>query len=708
MKCPPRSTLLFLAAWAGAAAGFLPAAVAGAVRPSQVLVLYNEDWTDDAPLTDPGQDSKEIAEHYAAMHTDPGTGEKPYLLGLRCVHRAGHLNRAHLGEGSRDNGSGVVLRRSGKVVGPAGELRDSRALEFALPDVGEGYRWETFRLQLKPNRGDPVVLVEGGVSRIPGQVAVQREGSWTVRANARALVPGPFLAEATIEDGTGELHRWRAEYQDILDVSCSRTGVDGVRDDQNYLDDVERPVQAFLEDPANARPDGTLLKDHILFVVVCYGLPKTATATYGIERGVTDRHGDFGAQIDLGQRLQLLYYDVEGAMGFVPRPHRFRSNAPFRAYLFRAPQAWALEGFRANPFIHPDAYRSSQEGRGAKPALPFTPENRARFPGRHLYFSSRVDGATPLEARGLIDRAVYASRFAGPDMGRIEGVELPGSRERVGDLWRNPAGKAAWERGYRHLWYTYAGNARLQWLRLGPGLGFFNRTAVFLPGGVAGVVVSHNGWNRKGAALLDALARGVTATAGTAKVAQGVPHIHNKSWWDDLTFYDCLLGGSTLGECWFMNQIHLEWVTSFVGDPLYRLPLEPEKDRVPPRLPAQDSVHFRQLEGADGGSAVWARADLATGPQGIEVAQMRLTPLEGEGGDGALCQTFEGRPYTSLGPPAQVLGRRWRLELLDPYGNRSETTVTPRIESRAREGRRLQDQRQEDPCTSESRSPAFS
>ncbi|MBW2647463.1 MAG: hypothetical protein JRE23_15065 [Deltaproteobacteria bacterium] len=69
-----------------------------AITPSQVLVLYNADWTDDAPLTDPGQDSREIAEYYVRMHTDPETGEKPYILGLRCVHREKHLNKAHLEE----------------------------------------------------------------------------------------------------------------------------------------------------------------------------------------------------------------------------------------------------------------------------------------------------------------------------------------------------------------------------------------------------------------------------------------------------------------------------------------------------------------------------------------------------------------------------------------------------------------------------------
>ena len=47
------------------------------ITPSQVLVLYNADWKDDHPLTEKGQDSKEIAEHYVKVNTDAATGEKP-------------------------------------------------------------------------------------------------------------------------------------------------------------------------------------------------------------------------------------------------------------------------------------------------------------------------------------------------------------------------------------------------------------------------------------------------------------------------------------------------------------------------------------------------------------------------------------------------------------------------------------------------------
>ncbi len=655
--------------WAAAAVMLAASVASGAVRPSQVLVLYNEDWTGDAPLTDPGQDSREIAEHYVRVHTDPVTGERPYLLGLRCRHRMNHLNRPHLAEESADNGSGVVLRRGGKVLGSAGNLRDSRLVELVLPKSEAGWRFDTLRVVLRPKKGAPVVVVDGGRSRFPKRVAVQQKGKWNVRLNGRTFLPGPFTAEASIEDAADKVHTWRAEYADVLDVSCSRTGADGVRDDRNYLEDVEAPVKAFLEDPANARPDGTLLKDHILFIVVCYGLPKTAAATYGIARGVTDRLADHGAAISLEQRLQLLYYDVEGALGFSPRPHRFRPSRPFTRYLFRAPQAWPLFGERANPFLHPLAYRKKDGlGRLADP-LPFTPVNRSRFPGRHLYFVMRVDGITPLEARALIDRAAYASVYGGPGM--VPAAGEPGAGD--GRVKRSPVARFLRARGFRYLFSAAHPREGVGLFRLPPGTGFLNRVEVFLPGGIARRVISNNTWSNGKGDMAGELARGVTVTAGSgAAGGAGAPHIHDKSWWDDGVLYPMLLRGFSVGECLLASQIHLEWITTFVGDPLYRLPLDPGPDRRPPEATARAVRTYRYLT-PDGGRAVWISVDLASSPGSPEVAQMRVTAGDQVG----TCQTFEGRPYVSLARTEEVDRGPWRIELLDPYGNRGELVVDP-------------------------------
>ncbi len=647
----------------------IPLALAGraeaAVRPSQVLVLYNADWSGDAPLTDPGPDSREIAEHYAARHTDPRTGERPYLLGLRCRHLMGHLNGPHLVEESRDNGAGVVVRGEGKAAAPAGELRDSRLVELVLPKSEVPWRFDTLRVVLRPEKGDPVVVVDRGRSRFPKRVSVQEEGKWNVRLNGRSFLPGPFTAEASIEDTADQVHTWSAEYTDILDVSCSRTGADGVRDDRNFEEDVAEPVRRFLEDPTNARPDGTLLKDHVLFLVVCYGLPKTATATYGIARGVTASRGDHGPAVSLEQRLQLLYYDVEGALGFVPRPHRFGSKNAFTAYLFRAPQAWPLYGKWANPFLHPLAY---QRDKGALDTLPdplrFTPENRARFPGRHLYFAMRVDGTTPLEARGLIDRAVYATRHAGPEMGGAEGEAGGDPKEPAVMRWLRA-------KGFSWLSNPKESNRRLRFLLLPPGSGFWNETEVFFPGGVAGRVLSSNMWRSRRAAMLRYLAQGVTVTAGSGGNRRSrVPHIHDKSWWDDEILYPLLLRGYTVGEALLANQTHLEWITTFVGDPLYRLPSEPEPDTRPPSIASGGVRTYRYLT-EEGRKALWVAVDLDQ-TRGPEAAQMRLTAGE----QTVVCQTFEARPYVTLLRTDAVDRGLWKIELMDPYGNRSETVWT--------------------------------
>ncbi|GAB4260207.1 MULTISPECIES: hypothetical protein [Deferrisoma] len=642
--------LLPLAAWAG-------------VPPSQVLVLYNADWSADAPLTDPGPDSREIAEYYAARHTDPETGERPYVLGLRCRHRMNHLNGPHLVEESRDNGPGVVLRAGGGRDQPAGELRDSRLVELVLPKNEAGWRFDTLQVELRPPGREPVVVVERGQSRFGDRVAVQPEGKWNVRLDGRSFVTGSFEAKAEIEDGAGERHTWSARYADILDVSCSRTGPDGVRDDRNFEEDAAEPVRRFLEDPANARPDGTLLKDHVLFLVVCYGLPKTAAATYGIARGVTAARSDHGAAVSLEQRLQLLYYDVEGALGFVPRPHRFADRNAFTAYLFRAPQAWPLFGERANPFLHPLAYKKDKGDLDRLPEpLRFTPENRRRFPGRHLYFAMRVDGTTPLEARALVDRALYASRHAGPEMGGGAPETPEGKEPKIVQWLRN--------RGFSHVVNPRESNRRLRFLLLPPGSGFWNETDVFLPGAVAGRVISSNSWqSRRPDSFVDHLGRGITVTGGSGFAGKAhAPHIHDKSWWDDEILYPLLLGGYTAGEALLANQIHLEWITTFVGDPLYRLPPAAEPDRTPPAVAGVRTYRYLTDEGR---KAVWVAVDLdQTG--GPEVAQMRITA----GDQVALCQTFEARPYASLERTDAVDRGPWRIELLDAYGNRSEAVWT--------------------------------
>ena len=653
------------------AAGLQPTEARCAITTSQVLVLYNANWTDDAPLTDPGQDSQEIAEYYVHMHTDPKTGEKPYIIGLRCVHREKHLNKAHLEEKSHDNASGVALRNGQRKFSSTDKMRDSRLVEFLLPENDAEWLFETLKLQIVPKRGIQLTVVEEGKSLFPSGAAVQEEGQWNVRLNGTFFSSGSFAVTAFCKDANGKTHRWKADYRDIQDFVFSRTGPDKIRDDKNYLQDVEEPIKAFLENPANARPDGTLLKNHILFIVVCYGLPKTTVATYGIARGITDLLPNFGAIIDFGQRLQLMYYDVESVMGFTPRPHRFHNKEPFTAYYFRAPQAWPLYGKQANPFVHPLVYEK-KKGHLDKLFEPitFNSKNRKRFPGKHLYLVMRIDAPTPLEARGLIDRAVYASKYGSRVMGQVNGVEYTKTGERVGKLDWTRTGSRLWEKGFRHLYYGGAARNRLEFLRLSPGEGFLNRTPVYLPGGVGGTVISHNSWNNK--EMVRDLAMGITATAGAARAYRGAPHIHNKSWWDDEILYPFLLKGRTLGEVLLMNQVHLEWISTFVGDPLYCWPLSVVRDEAPPKFDRDRNVQVQIKTGQNREQEVWLMVNLGSTPDSPETGQLQA--ICKEGGE-TLCQTFEARPYVKLGKLQEACGRTWRVKVMDPYGNRFATDI---------------------------------
>jgi hypothetical protein len=653
---------------------------AGAVTPSQVLVLYNADWREDHPQTWPGQDSREIAEHYVRMHTDPESREKPYILGLSCNHgikvldEARHLNESHLPEKSNDNTAGVELAKRRWLVGDDDvdhALRDSRLVEFTLPGGPEGWNRETLQLEIDPDDGEAIPIVTNGLVVAKGQVAGNSGKDWTIRLNAQSFVRGGLVVKASCEDVEGKRHDWSARYLDIADVKYSRTGSDGVRDDQHFLEDVAIPVKAFLEDPDNALPDGTLLKDHILYIVVSYGLPRTTVARYGISRGVTNKLNDHGYIIDFGQRLQLLYYDEEQVMGAEPKPHRFAGKGPFTDFLLRAPQAWPMFGAEANPFVHPLAYEDKKAPLDKIPAGPeFSVKNRKNFPQRHLYFVMRIDAPDPLTARGLIDRAAYATRFGSPTMGVVPGHEYPKSLERVGRLASSKAGTWLLEKDVRHLYYGGQGKNRLELFRLPPGDGFFNTETSYLPGGIAGTVISHNGW-KKGEMIQD-LARGVTATVGAAMVYRGAPHIHNQSWWDDEVFYPALYRGKTLGEALLMNQVHLGWIATFVGDPLYRLPLDPRKTGAGPIFDPETDVRIRVEQDKEGSLQVWLLVDLGSTPDVPQVAQLRA---ESEDGLTVACQTFEARPSVKLGEVGEACDARWKVEVIAPFGKSFSANV---------------------------------
>ncbi len=659
------------------------------VCPSHVLVLYNADWQESHPLIGAGQDSLAVAEHYARMRTDPASGEKPYILGLSCgaAGMDSPLNGDHLRETSSDNRCGVVYQPPGAALPESAcAMRDSRLVEVALPEAEIPWDMSTLRVWLEPATGadDPdVLLVEAGQSLYPGQVQAQKQGQdqgdWQVRAHGRVFLQGRFTARAQCQDAQGALHEWGAAYHDFKHVSFSATGPDGVRDDQNYLDCVERPVKAFLEDPAHARPDGTLLKDHILYIVLAYGLPKTVSAPYGIACGITERLNNYGANIDFGQRLQIMSYDLDGLHREQVRPMRFLSPArtgphAFIDHFFRTPLASPLWGPGINPFVHPEAYQRPKQGRDLPPPR-FTAGQRAFRRDRHLFFSMRIDGVSAMQAMELADRAVYASRYAGPDMGVLPGVALTADPERTGDVSKPPA-DLFWKAGYRHL-YRHpwgSGRVRVALLRMAPGTGFFNASEVFLPGGIATQVLSRSSWNRADSPLHEYLRQGVTVTAGAARAGGGAPHIHNKSFWDEEIFNPYLLKGYPVGEILLMNQMHLGWITSFVGDPLLRLPHDPPRPPALPGLSWEQNVTVKPASFPEQGDGFLVMVDLEATPEAPRVAQMRLQPAEADGDEKAeyVFERFSSRPYLFIPGSDPGAGGEWTMELIDPFGNRAE------------------------------------
>jgi hypothetical protein len=647
------------------------------ISPSQVLVLYNADWRARHPLISSAQDSQAVAEHYARLHTDPATGERPYLLGLTDGRSRKSLLGDHLEEPSHDNGCGVVYqRRDSKRPVSACEMRDSRMVEVVLPKSEVPWDLGTLSLEIESDDSSNRVsflLVENGASLYPDKVRVLHDGDWQIRALGGFFIQGPLTAKARCGNVQGEVHEWSAEYNDIMQASWSSTGLDGIRDDRNYLDVVEAPIKAFLEDPANARSDGTLLKDHILYIVVCHGLPRTVAAPYGIATGIGLQLRDYGSAIDFCQRLQLMYYDFESLhrsgvqpMRFVPAPNK----SAFTNIIFRTRMSMPLRGADINPFVHPAAYSKGRDKAGLGSPR-FTSAQRALRPDRHLFFVMRIDGQTPLEAMELVDRAVYASRHAGPKMGVLPDVPLLKTPERTGEIGDRTPAKPFWDLGYRHLFQHPKGWVRLDFFKLAPGCGFFNTGPVFLPGGIATFVQSNQGWNKQNSRFHEYLRQGVTMTAGSARVDPGkTPHIHSHSFWDEALFYPALREGRSVGEILLENQVHMGWITSFVGDPLYRLPLAPQKPGGLNGLTWDKNVRVASVRDAERGKGYLVMADLGSSAHEPRLAQMRLGSIAA-GGNGAkhVFERFASRPCVFVPKGDVRKGEVWQLELMDPFGN---------------------------------------
>jgi len=67
-------------------------------------------------------------------------------------------------------------------------------------------------------------------------------------------------------------------------------------------------------------------------------------------------------------------------------------------------------------------------------------------------------------------------------------------------------------------------------------------------------------------------------------------------------FYPYLLKGRPMGEILLMNQIHMGWITSFVGDPLYSLPLAPQRPQALPALSWDKNVRVFSVNDSEQGN----------------------------------------------------------------------------------------------------------
>jgi hypothetical protein len=568
--------------------------------PDQVLVLYNADWEIDADLTAPGQDSKEVADYYVKMHTDPDTGKRPYQLGLRCRHGQKHLNHWLIKEESQDNKNGVVFVGQGQAPGPKEWPRDSRQVEIVLNPDAAGIDWNSVKIWCRSAGSKVKALVSPLASGIP-----QKKGNKVIypdisenegrcyRFDAHQQYKGTVFVSLQAGDPSGKLVRdFTVTYYDRDDFRFSAVGPDGISDEKNLQEDVIIPLKAFLEDPAHALPDGTLLKDHILYMVIVHGLPFSCEAVFGIERGITDYAGNHGDLASLEQRLQTLYYDwgkrIQPPVITMYMARGPESDKGVRNYRITTAMRHPLFGPRANPYMHPDTYSFLGERKEVRflDLPPFGEVRKKVPPYLFAYAVSRLDGQGADVAKRQIDYSLYASKYLRPEMDRLVREDLRKRGRHIGTL--APKLETAEK---MEMWGAEEEDVlgfRVLSPKKGQGLPFLGRPLEdsltpgsgsdqsqaapyvgFYPGGMERTVFSGNGWNlRKSAAIWRQVDQGVSISACGGPASYGGPHITNATFWDNRVLMRYLFRGRDLGECFLLSTAYVNWATSLVGDPL--------------------------------------------------------------------------------------------------------------------------------------------
>ncbi len=488
-----------------------------------------------------------------------------------------------------------------------------------------------------------------GVAEGAEGLALSAAGGRDFLLRPSAFSKGTVYAWITAKGADGKEFTKKAAFFDPSEFEPSLTGPDGIPDDKFYQEDIAGPVKKFLEDPANKLPDGTLLKDHILYIVVSYGLPLQVKSAWGIRRGtLSGSVSDAGTGSALEQRLAMLYYDDRkfAKPMVIPQNPASGPSIPTVATRFRATLTGGTIEGGVDPYRHPWAH---EEVHGRPDIVPaamehphFTADYRKKFGDRFLYLAMRVDNVDPELAKAEVDGAVYATAYMT--------AKMPGSVK--WGKWREG------ERGKKELAAlgfdttvpTYEDTRRVLWF-----FGFFgygnrvieqefapdkvvdgkktnDRQPTFgekpMPPGALGYAVrSGEQWRARvrsqfGYYQDKALEAGISVGGGDALGA----HITSHSWWDDQVFFHHFFRGWDAAECFYMSSLYMSWITYFVGDPLYAPDLSKTRPDVEPPMVKPGKVPLFDIKFGEGKTGAWVRfgTELWQRPGVPEMAEMRV------------------------------------------------------------------------------------
>jgi len=674
--------------------------------PDQVLVLYNADWQPKVSAIGKagaaGNESKDLAEYYARVYTDPATGKRPYLLGLKCRHKKfdRDLNNWYIKEISNDNAN--AIRYKGKGRAPrALILRDLRKVEIKIDEQEPDLDSIQLSIHSKLTKENMIIPKASAIgAKGNGYYIKKKKATYLLTLDASRFFSGAVTVSFSIKDTGGKtIKKLKLAYYDYLDFEFSERGLDDVADDKILEEDVLGPVRDFLEDPKNALPSGVLLKDHILYIVVMRGMPFSAKGVYGAERGATANRGDHGVRGSLQQRLQTIYYDWNG---------RFRPPVVVTAmkkgpdstsgvvnYVITTALRSSQTGLRWNPYMHKDAY-SYNSRRARKPDFyqlaPLRVKRELVMEGQFAYGVTRIEGRDLEDAKRIIDYSLYASKYLRPEMDcRVRAGLAKENKKEITDLTerlRRVEQDGLW--GVDELkalgFITQIDKDNYKDHK-DQGVPFMARAAGedgacdkddiadwsvagFYPGGMHRHVESSNGLNYSRSSVWQQLKQGVTLTAAGGPAYSGGPHITNATFWDNRILMRYLFRGRDLGGALLNSTLYVNWSTLLIGDPLMHPDLaRAVLDKTLPELDGEISiesyVEFRKV-------FIEIEAKLKHTRVAPEVALLKAV-IKG-GGDKIIAIS----PLYSSRPRLVVEGVRPGTEysltfiLVDPYGNETK------------------------------------